>query len=309
MGELMDVSKTHEDGQPRGPIVKTLRSRHKGPVEEGVKTIDCGPFCRKIGLAWLMTCRYVWCVKDICGWVCAIFTWLLILYSQYVVVFVMLLPNQDTTWSFFNGGAVPRGNATKENIMRMGLRDGQVVFKCPKCVSIKPDRAHHCSICQRCIRKMDHHCPWVNNCVGENNQKHFVLFTVSILDTCSGVSPPATTVLLIFLIFEGLLFGIFTAIMCGTQLQAICSDETGIEQLKKEQPGYSKKSKWLNIKAVFGHPFSWKWFSPFSEPKFVYNQSYLYSCNFIFEIFKYVLYIICLEKLLMDMIYDCILAS
>lgn len=49
----------------------------------------------------------------------------------------------DYIWIIFKG-AVPKGNATQENIKRMNIPDGQVVFKCPKCVSIKPDRAHHC---------------------------------------------------------------------------------------------------------------------------------------------------------------------
>lgn len=47
---------------------------------------------------------------------------------------------------------------------------------CEKCNLIKPDRCHHCSICGICILRMDHHCPWINNCVSFNNYKFFVLF-------------------------------------------------------------------------------------------------------------------------------------
>ncbi|XP_045454415.1 palmitoyltransferase ZDHHC2-like [Melitaea cinxia] len=47
---------------------------------------------------------------------------------------------------------------------------------CNRCVLVKPDRAHHCSICSRCVLKMDHHCPWVNNCVCFHNYKFFMLF-------------------------------------------------------------------------------------------------------------------------------------
>ena len=47
---------------------------------------------------------------------------------------------------------------------------------CKKCNKYRPLRAHHCSTCGRCIMKMDHHCPWIFNCVGYGNQKIFFLF-------------------------------------------------------------------------------------------------------------------------------------
>ncbi|SNX82467.1 uncharacterized protein MEPE_01173 [Melanopsichium pennsylvanicum] len=48
---------------------------------------------------------------------------------------------------------------------------------CSKCSAPKPDRSHHCSTCNRCILRMDHHCPWLaNRCVGLRNHKSFFLF-------------------------------------------------------------------------------------------------------------------------------------
>ena len=41
-------------------------------------------------------------------------------------------------------GAVPKGNANKKYLESLQLKPGKVIYKCPKCCSIKPERAHHC---------------------------------------------------------------------------------------------------------------------------------------------------------------------
>jgi hypothetical protein len=47
---------------------------------------------------------------------------------------------------------------------------------CLRCGCIKVDGVHHCGPCGRCVYKMDHHCPWTNNCVGYYTIKPFLLF-------------------------------------------------------------------------------------------------------------------------------------
>jgi len=38
----------------------------------------------------------------------------------------------------------------------------------------------HCIICNVCIVEFDHHCFWVNNCIGANNLTRFVVFLFSV---------------------------------------------------------------------------------------------------------------------------------
>ena len=56
---------------------------------------------------------------------------------------------------------------------------------CEKCKKQCSIQAHHCSVCKVCIIRMQHHCPWVNNCIGLYNMKSYILFLLyTLLISC-----------------------------------------------------------------------------------------------------------------------------
>lgn len=61
----------------------------------------------------------------------------------------------------------------------------EAMDSCRKCDSFKPARAHHCHVCRRCVLMMDHHCPWMANCIGFYNYRYFFLTLLYLTVGCA----------------------------------------------------------------------------------------------------------------------------
>ena len=52
-------------------------------------------------------------------------------------------------------------------------------YNCRTCGIRKIARSKHCSMCNVCVPLFDHHCIWLNQCVGELNYRYFLGFLVA----------------------------------------------------------------------------------------------------------------------------------
>ncbi|KUF87895.1 protein S-acyltransferase 23 [Phytophthora nicotianae] len=89
-------------------------------------------------------------------------------------------------------GYVPRSTRPAYEVL---AREDNTV-PCPTCVTRKPQRSKHCSACRRCVYRFDHHCPWINNCVGIGNHRSFLIFLVTLSSFCFAIGFISLSILL-----------------------------------------------------------------------------------------------------------------
>lgn len=270
--------------------------------------------------------RY-WLCLDVCGLCCAVLSQCVILFAMSSVLHDLHTHGKGFT-AFMNAllclafgglaslshlkamlcdpGAVPRAAAPlarDEERARLaasaasGYRTRAKGW-CHRCASYKPPRAHHDSVTNRCIVKMDHYCPWTNNAIGVLNHKFFILFIaytfalcmhsmvvlvqltyasphlpkmnrsprrkaeydddVTVQEALRAFNPGKLATILVA--FAAVLFGLFTACMLADQWSVLRTNVAKIDRLKGEETECAS-----DVNEVFGgrsRGFRYDWLLP-----------------------------------------------
>ncbi|KAG2421457.1 hypothetical protein HFD88_005432 [Aspergillus terreus] len=78
---------------------------------------------------------------------------------------------------------------------------------CKTCSIWRPPRCYHCRVCDNCVETLDHHCVWLNNCVGRRNYRYFFTFVSSSTLLALFLLGASLAHLLVYRLREGISFG------------------------------------------------------------------------------------------------------
>jgi len=130
---------------------------------------------------------------------------------------------------------------------------------CHTCRSVRPLRAKHCRICDRCVAQFDHHCPYIYNCVGLRNRGWFLVFTLSVAVNCSitiffaiyCINVEGWKLLYVIGLIEALIFCGLGWLLSGFTLLYAAMNLTSNEMFNYKRYNYLK-----NARGKYHNPFS-----------------------------------------------------
>ena len=118
-----------------------------------------------------------------------IFMVLVILHLVFTSVFLFItaskdpatIPMREFLYNAFQKKTDKLSEERNEKKYLEVVEDRMVKIKyCTTCEIYRPPRAVHCGICNCCIERLDHHCPWLGTCIGKRNYKYFIVFLTSV---------------------------------------------------------------------------------------------------------------------------------
>ncbi|XP_018324664.1 probable protein S-acyltransferase 23 [Agrilus planipennis] len=130
---------------------------------------------------------------------------------------------------------------------------------CHSCRTLRPLRAKHCRICNRCVSYFDHHCPFIYNCVGLRNRIWFFLYVLSVAINCSYMMYFSTyciaiegfAVLYVLKLLDAFIFAGFGWILTCTSILHACMNLTTNEMFNYKRYPYLRDRR-----GRYSNPFS-----------------------------------------------------